>query len=319
MTHSPHVYDLPYAYGPPLGTAVLRHSPDDFQVEEVLGVEPEGEGEHLWLWLVKRGAYTDQVARRLARLAGVRAGDVSYAGLKDRNAVPRQWFSVPLPKGEPETAAAWRDARLAGIAARGVPNSFGEQRFGRDKLARAEAMARGELRVGDRHLRGIYLSALRSALFNAVLARRVAEHSWDRALPGEALNLAGSRSFFVADDIDAVIDDRLARGDIHPTGPLWGVGEPPSRAAARALESGGIAGCPALWVESCRAAGMEQERRALRLPVQEFVWQWREDGGALELEFTLPAGAYATSVVREIAETARPHKISDDLTDAGDD
>jgi len=180
-------------------------------------------------------------------------------------------------------------------------------------------MARGELRVGDRHLRGIYLSALRSALFNAVLARRVAEHSWDRALPGEALNLAGSRSFFVADDIDAVIDDRLARGDIHPTGPLWGVGEPPSRAAARALESGVIAGCPALWVESCRAAGMEQERRALRLPVQEFVWQWREDGGALELEFTLPAGAYATSVVREIAETARPHKISDDLTDAGDD
>lgn len=359
MTHSPHVDDLPYAYGPPLATAVLRRSPDDFQVEEVLGFEPEGEGEHLWLWLEKRGANTDQIARQLARLAGVRAGDVSYAGLKDRNAVTRQWFSVHLPKGDPETAAAWcdaqwqvvravrgrrklrrggldgnrfiivlrdmqggraeLDARLVGIAARGVPNYFGEQRFGRDNLARAEAMARGELRVGDRHLRGIYLSALRSALFNAVLVRRVAEHSWDRALPGEALNLAGSRSFFVADEIDAVIDDRLAQGDIHPTGPLWGLGEPPSRAAARALESEVIAACPALWAESCRAAGMEQERRALRLPVQEFVWQWRENGSALQLEFILPAGAYATAVVREIAETSRPLTVSDDVTVARTD
>src|SRR3569623_3385920 len=106
MTHSPHVYDLPYAYGPPLGSAVLRHSPEDFQGEEVLGCEPEGEGEHLWLWLEKRGANTDQVARQLARLAGGRAGEVSYAGHKDRHADTPQGCGGQMPKGGPATGAA---------------------------------------------------------------------------------------------------------------------------------------------------------------------------------------------------------------------
>ena len=102
--------ELPFAYGHPTATAVLRQTSDDFQVEEVLGFEPEGEGEHLWLWLEKSGVNTDQVARQLARIAGVRQGDVSYAGLKDRNAVTRQWFSVHLPKGDIAVAEQWHDA-----------------------------------------------------------------------------------------------------------------------------------------------------------------------------------------------------------------
>jgi len=332
--------DLPYAYGTPSATAVLRRTPEDFQVEEELGFEPEGEGEHLWLWIEKRGINTDQVARRLGKIAGVRQGDVSYAGLKDRHAVTRQWFSVHLPKGDVAFAAHWGDAewrvlraakarrkirrgslhgnrfiialrdvqgdrrdieaRLDRIAARGVPNYFGEQRFGRDNLQRAEAMARGELRVADRHLRGIYLSSLRSALFNAVLARRVRDDTWDRALPGEALNLDGSRSFFVADHVDESIVARLAQGDIHPTGPLWGKGEPPSHGEALALEQFVIAECPAIWKQGCAAAGMEQERRPLRLMARRLIWQWHVDG-VLSLEFSLPAGCYATALIREIA------------------
>jgi len=65
------VIDLPYAYGPPPADGLLRQTPEDFNVEEELGFEPEGEGEHLWVWLEKRGMNTDQVARQLARLAGV--------------------------------------------------------------------------------------------------------------------------------------------------------------------------------------------------------------------------------------------------------
>ena len=331
---------LPHAYGLPAATASLRRSPEDFQVEEDLGFEPEGEGEHLWLWVEKRGANTDQVARQLARIAGVRQRDVSYAGLKDRHAVTRQWLSIHQPRGDVEQAARWHDAqwrvlraakarrkirrgglggnrflitlramkgdsadleaRLGRIAQHGVPNYFGEQRFGHDNIARAEAMARGELRVADRHLRGVYLSSLRSALFNAVLARRVQDSSWDRALEGEALNLDGSRSFFIADIIDEVILHRLATGDVHPTGPLWGRGEPPSHGEALARELAAIAPCPELWRQACIEAGMEQERRSLRLAVTDLGWQWDGDQ-VLQLEFKLRAGAYATAVIREVA------------------
>jgi len=333
---------LPYAYGSPPASGVLRRVPEDFQVEEDLGFEPEGEGEHLWLWVEKRGLNTEQVARQLAGIAGVRQRDISYAGLKDRHALTRQWLSIHLPKGQVDEGVQWGDAqwrvlevararrkirrgslrgnrflislrevrgdlpaleeRLSRIAHRGVPNYFGEQRFGHDNIARAEAMVRGELRVANRHLRGIYLSSLRSALFNAVLARRVNDETWDRALDGEAFNLDGSRSFFIADQIDAVILARLATGDIHPTGPLWGQGEPPSRGAVLDLERTVIAACPALWQQACVDAGMSQERRPLRLAVAGLRWQWPGDG-VLQLDFRLGAGAYATAVIRELVDS----------------
>jgi len=269
----------------------------------------------------------------------VRQSDVGYAGLKDRHAVTRQWFSIQLPKSDTGQADRWGDEqwrvlrvtkarrkirrgglrgnrftitvrglrgdlaaledRLGRIADRGVPNYFGEQRFGRDNMARAEAMVSGELRVRDRHLRGIYLSSLRSALFNAVLARRVTNNSWDQALSGEALNLDGSRSFFVADDIDDEIRRRLAAGDIHPTGPLWGRGEPPSRDGAGDLELQIVTTCPESWRQACVAAGMSQERRPLRTVAADMRWRWLASD-VLQLDFRLVAGAYATTLLREV-------------------
>ncbi|MEK1911609.1 MAG: tRNA pseudouridine(13) synthase TruD, partial [Pseudomonas chlororaphis] len=160
----------PRAYGEALGSAVLKATAEDFQVDEVLDIPLTGEGEHLWLWVEKRGLNTEEAARRIAKAAGVPLRTVSYAGLKDRQALTRQWFSVQLPgKADPDLSAAENDTlkilkltrhkrklqrgahaangftlrltelkadkagieeRLQSIAKHGIPNYFGAQRFG---------------------------------------------------------------------------------------------------------------------------------------------------------------------------------------------
>ncbi len=321
-------------------SGTIRVTPEDFQVDEDLGFEPDGAGEHVFLKIRKRNANTDWVARQIARVAGVRPGDVSYAGMKDRNAVTTQWFSVQLPgrdmpdwtpllsdnlqlqsalrnsrklrrgalRGnrfalvvrELSAASVELEQRLQQIVAQGVPNYFGEQRFGQDagNLDKAEAMFKGTLKVRDRHVRGLYLSAARSQLFNQVLSQRVAAGTWNRALPGEALMLEGTHSVFVADTIDATIEQRLAAFDIHPTGPLWGRGTSLARDQALAIEQAALAG-DEIFRSGLEQAGLAQERRTLRLPVAELQWQF-PSRDSVQLSFRLPAGAYATSVLREL-------------------
>src|SRR5690349_4067122 len=88
----------PAAWGGPLATGVLRSSPEDFEVSEILGFEPSGAGPHALLTVRKRGANTEWVARELARAAGCKPFEVGFAGLKDRNAVTTQHFTVPRGK-----------------------------------------------------------------------------------------------------------------------------------------------------------------------------------------------------------------------------
>jgi tRNA pseudouridine13 synthase len=188
-----------------------------------------------------------------------------------------------------------------------VPNYFGPQRFGHDGAnltAAATLLAGGSL--PDRFVRGMAISAARSFLFNRVLGCRVAEGSWDRALPGDVMQLDGRRALFRVDAPDPETDARVRAMEIHPTGPL------PGR-AGRSLEAG-----PELrqrerdwlapdagWVEGLIRLGVEAERRALRLPVRDL--DWRLDSGVLELAFVLPAGGYATTVLREcVAVSALP-------------
>lgn len=341
-TAAPSVGELPHAYGAPPVRGVIRREPDDFRVDEELGFTPSGAGEHVLLHIRKRGLNTDDVTRLLARHAGVALRDVSYAGLKDRHAVTSQWFSVTLPgKAAPDWSAlngervtvlaAARHARklrrgaltgnrftllvreldgdvaalverLRQVAAEGVPNYFGDQRFGRDNVERARRMLAGRLRVRDRFERGIYLSALRSLLFNAVLARRVADGSWRQALAGDALVLAGSRSFFVADDIDEALRARVAAHDVHPSGPLWGEGELASRAAARQLEEEALQAYRA-DAEALARSGLAMERRPLRLRPQALEFDCSEPG-CLRIGFGLGAGGYATVVLRELVAPA---------------
>lgn len=329
---------MPFAFGGPAGTGRIRALPADFIVVEELSFALKGEGEHLFLRLRETGCNTAWVAGQLARWAGRPRHDVGYAGLKDRHAVTEQWFSVLCPGGrhpDPHTLAIegvelieWQvhdrklkrgalrgntfrlrvtaldadpavlEQRLEAVAARGVPNAFGPQRFGREQgnLRLAERWFAGELRP-RRDERGFALSAARSLIFNAVLAERVASGSWESAAAGDPVQLDGSGSWFIAEAGDEALPGRLAALDVHPTGPLWGQGEPPGHGPGAELERTVAARFP-LLAEGLAAQGLEQERRPLRLRVADL--EWRVAGDVLELSFTLPAGAFATAVLREL-------------------
>ncbi|WP_255505356.1 tRNA pseudouridine(13) synthase TruD [Alkalisalibacterium limincola] len=333
-------FSLVRAFGPPLLTGVMRSEPEDFRVEELPAFEPSGEGEHLLLEVEKRGMNTAFVARHLAQWAGVPEHAVGYAGLKDRHALTRQRFSVHLPKrvapelsgleldGMQVLSSTWHarklprgalagnrfvltlrevegdrsalQARVERILATGLPNFFGEQRFGRGggNIEAARAMFAG--RRVRRDQRSILLSAARSAVFNAVLARRVLEGDWATGGEGEVWMLDGSRSVFGPEPLDEELRARAASLDIHPTGPLWGRGELRSEDAVRALEEAVAAGFSDL-LEGLEAAGLKQERRALRIRVPSIRLEWLT-GRVLRLGFDLPPGAYATGVLHELGD-----------------
>lgn len=227
------------------------------------------------------------------------------------------WHSRKLPRGalagnrfvlRLREAAGDRDgveARLRAIAARGVPNYFGEQRFGRegDNVANALAMFAG--RRMPRAQRTHLLSAARSQLFNRVLAARVEAGTWDAALDGEVWMLDGSRSVFGPLPFDDALAARLAAFDIHPSAPLWGRGELRSTGAAAALELAALADPESIELRAgLEAAGLKQERRATRLQPRGFAWDWpahsAQEPATLELRFELPPGAYATAVLAEL-------------------
>jgi tRNA pseudouridine13 synthase len=335
---------LPVAHGTPVLSACFRQTPEDFVVDEIDGFEASGSGEHLLLTVRKRGMNTAFAAKRIAQWAGVPESAIGYAGLKDRHALTTQRFSVWLPKKTaPDIAAlqsddlepldhVWharklprgalagnrfaltlrdvvgeRDAietRLRAIAERGVPNYFGEQRFGHGGGNVEKALAMFAGRRVKREERTHLLSAARSELFNRVLAARVADGSWDYGLDGEAWILDGNRSVFGPEPWNDVLAQRLARFDIHPSGPLWGRGDLRSDAVARGVEETALVGDEAMRLRAgLEAAGLKQERRSLRLRPEGLAAQWRGDD-VLELRFSLPPGCYATTVLAEIGTVA---------------
>ncbi|MDZ7663161.1 tRNA pseudouridine(13) synthase TruD [Thiohalophilus sp.] len=337
-----HWSSLAYALGQPTVTGVLRQRVDDFVVEEQLGFEPIGEGQHVWLWIEKRERNTQDIAQLLARHAGVRSNAVGFSGMKDRRAITRQWFSLDLAgKVGPDWSALSDDGlsilqatrhgkklrrgvhktnrfeitlrdlqgdtatlhdRLTAIGQSGVPNYFGAQRFGRDEanLDWARRLFAGE-RINNRNKRSIYLSAARSLLFNQLLSQRVSEGTWQRALEGDVMQLAGSHSIFVPEAIDETIQQRLMEMDIHPTGPLWGRGELKSGGTVKAMEQQ-LADAYPDYCQGLEQAGLKQERRSLRLAVKQL--DWFQQGRQLTLGFELETGAYATGVIRECIDVS---------------
>lgn len=332
---------LPHALGGPAGSGRIRERAADFRVAEELGFKPRGAGEHLFLRLRETGCNTAWVAGRIARWAGRPRSDVGYAGMKDRHAVTEQWFSVRCPGGrhpDPDTLAVpgvelvatarhdrkLRRGALAGnrfrirvtdltadpqrllaslksVRMRGVPNAFGPQRFGLDggNLQIAADWFGGGLKP-RRELRGFALSAARSLIFNAVLAERIAAGDWEHAAPGDPVQLDGRGSWFIAQADDDALAARLAALEVHATGPLWGRGDPPGDGPGAALEKAVAARYPD-FAAGLAEAGLDQERRALRVRVRDL--EWHLEDGALQLAFGLPAGSYATAVLRELLDT----------------
>jgi len=196
------------------------------------------------------------------------------------------------------------EARFRLLSDRGFANYFGAQRFGREggNVGQALALFRGEQRVRDRARRGLYLSAARAQLFNAALAQRVSDGTWDEALPGEPLMLDGSQSIFVPGAIDADVLDRLRAMDVHPTGPLWGRGHRVVAGPARVGENAALASFGALR-EGLEMAGLVQARRATRVQIKDLAWQFNTGAGGertLEVAFFLASGTYATVLLEHV-------------------
>lgn len=326
---------------------IYRLQPEDFQVEEILGFEPEGQGEHLYLWIEKKGSNTVFVAQELARSAGVHPSAVAYSGLKDRHAITRQWFSLHLPgKADPaveilnsnnwqvlkmarhprklkrgthrsnrftlrlrvdnadKNTGDWLEERWQKITQQGVPNYFGPQRFGRGgqniKKAMDWLMASTPQKPPKRQEKGIYLSSLRSALFNAWLAETITQQHWLTPLTGSCFNLEGTRSYF-ADPTAEGIAKRLASGDINLAGPLAGKGNLQSSGHALKAEEVFREAYLPYW-QALENQGLKVEYRPLRMlpKTPELNWQapW------LTLSFTLPSGCFATSLLRELLDAS---------------
>jgi tRNA pseudouridine13 synthase len=327
----------PHAYPARGASATLKHLNEDFIVTELPLQPPCGEGEHLWLDVEKDGANTAFVAQHLAQATAVQERDVGYAGLKDRYAVTRQWFSIYLPNGKstaetpdltqlqhPEFKVLRQtrhvkklrpgdlqgnrfrivlrdvhgerdaiEANLRAVASQGVPNYFGAQRFGFEggNVEQGRAMLAREIRVRNPKKKGIYLSAVRSFVFNEVLALRIQQGLWGKTLPGDVMDEAG-----------------------QPTGPLWGRGRVTATDQALALENG-VAERHAALCDGMEHAGLDQARRALVARPLDMSWEWPQDH-QLVLTFFLPAGTYATSVLDEVLRTTEPdrhtvHSVSD--------
>jgi tRNA pseudouridine13 synthase len=320
----------------------LRTTPEDFVVDEVPAYLPAGEGDHLMVRVQKRLMTTDDVARALASRAGCRPQEVGYAGRKDRDAVTTQWFSVPatadpaalasldldgvrvLESGRHhnklrtghlhgnrfavtlravcDDAEARARAILERIAAEGLPNGFGPQRFGRDgrnvEQAR-EWIVGGRRPPRDKSRRMFLVSSLQAALFNRVVERRLADGGI-RALDGDICKRHDSGGMFVAGAADEVAP-RIAAREVSPTGPIYGARMWWPEGAAKALEE-----------EILRDAGLDPDvlerfkkdgkgsRRPLRVFPEDVAW--RTDGDALVLEFTLDAGSFATTLLAEVTK-----------------
>lgn len=327
--------ELNFAYGPPLSQGQIKNSPDDFCVEENLGFELTGEGEHLYLFIEKKGLNTEDMIKIISRELNLPTKFISYAGLKDKFAKTLQWFSLHLPgKSDPELESLNKDTykvlkkarhnkklkigalkgnhfkikinnfnldetdllnRIKKIQTHGVPNYFGPQRFGHqgNNLQCAKEVLLENKKIKNRHLRGIYYSAARSFLFNQILNLRVEKNCWNLPLNGDVMMLSGTHSIFPIEEADDEIIRRVKELDIFPAAPLWGEGKELSTEQSLQIQSLAIEP----WHEWCMALerhGLQKHYRSLVL-IPENI-QFQDD----IFTFTLPSGAYATTVLREL-------------------
>ena len=326
-----------YLYGQPISSGLLRSKKADFKVFEQIPFLPCGEGEHLFIHLRKTGANTAFVAKQLAQYFSVKESLVSYAGLKDRFAVTEQWFGVHVPGKQVYDLSDLdiegvevlsykrhnKKLRIGGldgnrfeitlrdvteidelvrrwhvVSNHGVPNYFGEQRFGINggNIAKALSLFSGR-KVNDKKKRGMYLSAARSLIFNQVISQRIEQEKFESLLNGDVVMLAGTQSVFLADSIEQSLIDRHLNHDVDITAPMWGAGELMTPKQALTFEQNVAEQLPE-FSQGLPRFGLKQERRRIRLLMKEPKIDIEND--IVTLSFFLPAGAYATTIMREL-------------------
>lgn len=345
--------NVQYLHGKPRSSGKLKSIPEDFIVKEDLGFELDGDGEHVMVRIEKTGCNTLFVAEQLAKFAKISARAVSYAGLKDRHAVTEQWFCLQMPGKETPDFSTWQlegcrvlattrqkrklrigtlkgnqfeitlrdisepndvEQRLQKIAESGVPNYFGEQRFGRggQNLTQALRWANQEISVRERNKRSFYLSAARSAMFNHISSERIINNIAQQAILGDALQLTGRGSWFVATAEElSTLQARLLSSELSVTAPLPGDGELGTQDDALAFETQCLENYQP-FIALMKSERVSPVRRAVVIKPQNLQWQWLNDT-TLKLNFFLNSGSFATSVVREII-----NQDSQDSVDAKD-
>ena len=329
--------------------ATLKSEPEDFVVEEVPAYEPQGEGEHLFLWVQKRDVSPEWLISQLARHFQVRRDEIGTAGLKDRRAVTRQWVSIPadaealvetfaseeiqilqsvrhrnkLHTGHlrgnqfeitlrhvPDDALQRAEQIIAKLSETGVPNYFGQQRFGIDgeTLELGRNLLRGTASPQDippkrrKFLTRLALSAAQSSLFNQVLAERMTNGLLHTVQPGDVMQVSASGGLFVVEDPERE-QERFDRGETVITGPIFGpkmkspTGDPLTREQA-VLEQSGLT--PDVFRTHKKLT--PGARRPLLVRPENLTAAAVENG--LRVTMTLPSGVYATVVLREFLKNA---------------
>lgn len=355
----------PATSGEPIIAADFKSSPEDFIVREQLGIPFDGQGEHAYLHVRKCGLNTHDILTKLESVFNVKSVDVGVSGLKDKNAITDQWFSVRTNRtvdelGLPTVASLGGDARsavaegefvvlnyhrhsrklrrgahranefvitlknvvaldskldshslpaaietrLLKLQQNGFANYFGPQRFGigGQNLAKAERYFANPRKKISRRQRGLLLSAARSHLFNNVCEARVRSGTWNTPLLGEPMQLHSTNSYFLneVDPNSATIVDvreRCAKLDIHPSGPLWGEGDPLALSDCKGFEDN-ILDSDTSIKTGLANAGLKQQRRALRACAGQLEWRWPETN-MLTIQLELLKGVYATSFLSE--------------------
>lgn len=330
-------FDWPRAFGGPAGQGDIKVQPEDFQVDEILGFEPQGQGDFLWMQWRKRGANSKWLAGQLAAFTGLAETQVGHAGLKDRHAVTTQWFSLALPQSrEPDwTRLKIPDCELLSLSrhpkplrpgdheanafvirirefqgdlgrfgqifeaikAQGFPNWFGEQRFGQDG-GNLEA-ARAWFAAERRPMRKEQ-GFLLSAV-RGLLFNQVLAGRIEAGCwhrPVEGDLMEGADGQqFALPRLDEVVLAQCKDQQASPTGPLYGAGEPRPRLAALKLEQEALAES-LFWRKGLERERLRAARRPLRARIENASWQ--QQGDDIILSFRLGTGSYATALLHEL-------------------
>ena len=344
--------DWRYAWSKPQVTGDLKTNAQDFYVEEELGFEPEGNGEHLYLFIEKQGVNTEFLARLIAKHADIASNKVTYSGVKDRHAVTRQWFclhvlnkaldgaglmqaiseelapeeSIKLVQMEKHPrklkvgvhktnrfvlrirhlAGNLDDLkdRLALVALEGVPNYFGPQRFGinGNNLAQGGRWLAKEPSPKKRLTKteSFWLSAIRSWFFNQALSDQVASGLWGQVFIDDRVQLQGTQSSFKVDELNANLLRRLHQLDLHPQLPLANNGALADTSILRAHSMEQSWKGDEMLLAQLHRLSLGREQRATRVIPENMVWELLND--QLIVQFSLPKGCFATSVLRELID-----------------